>query len=338
MSTEHRQKHPAVVGHVKADKRIVEVFDAAGMQGLSERLSHGNAHRYRLRDPAAAPRGPAPLSRHILRNVGDLQVSAVDERLGTAVGIVEPGIEAFCFCDLRSGAMALTPPGAAEPVVGGPGCGLIHGGEGGLTALTDDRTARTNLWVTRARMEAALSDGLEASVGERLRFRVTVDWAAPGPAAVRRLLLHAEAEFARADGLATNPVALAAFTDLFVQTALRELPHNYRERLLRPQPIAAPRQVRRAEAFMRQQATASIGLADIAAAAGCSVRSLQGAFRRFRGTTPKQALQQMRLELVETELQRGEDTVTAVARRYGFSNVSRFSALYTQRYGRRPRR
>ena len=85
----------------------------------------------------------------------------MSERLGMAVRIVEPGIEAFCFCDLRAGAMALTPLEAAEPLVGGPGRGLIHGGEGGLTMLTRDGTARTNLWVGRARMEAALAARLQ---------------------------------------------------------------------------------------------------------------------------------------------------------------------------------
>ena len=67
---------------------VVEVFDATGMRELSERLSQGNAHRYQLRDPAAAPPGPMALSRHVLRNAGDLQVSTVAERLATAVGIV----------------------------------------------------------------------------------------------------------------------------------------------------------------------------------------------------------------------------------------------------------
>ena len=320
------------------DALVVEVFDGAGLRELSELFPYGNAHRYRLRDPAATPFGPVAMSRYINRKAGDLQVSAVTEQLGTAWGLVEPGIEAFCFCNLRSGAMALTPPGAAEASVGGPGQGLIHGGEGGLTALTEDGTARTNLWVTRVQMEAALSAGLEDRLREPLRFHTAVDWAAPGAAAVRRLLLHAEAEFARADGLTAQPMALAAFTELFVQTALRELPHSYSERLLRPQAVATPRQLRRAEAFMRQEAAAPIGLTDIAAAAGCSVRSLQDAFRRFRGTTPSQTLRQIRLERAAADLQRDEDTVTTVARRYGFSNISRFSALYLQRYGRRPGR
>jgi AraC-like DNA-binding protein len=316
---------------------VVEVFDAAGIHGLSERLSHGNAHRYRLRDPAAAPSGPAALSRHVMRNAGDLQVSAVAERLGTAVGIVEPGIEAFCFCDLRSGAMALTPPGATEPSVGNPGHGLIHGGEGGLTALTQDGTGRTNLWVARARMEAALAAAV-GDVRERLRFQTSVDWSMPGPGAVRRLLLHAEAEFARENGMATHPVALAAFTDLFVQTALRELAHNYSERLARPAALATPGHLRRAEAFMRAQAKAPIGLPDIAAAADCSVRTLQNAFRMFRDTTPYRALQLVRLERARDDLHQGEEPVAAVARRYGLSNVGRFAASYARQFGEWPRR
>ena len=322
---------------MKPDTRVVEVFDAAGMRALSERLSQDNPHRYRLRDPAAAVHGPAVLSRHVLRHAGELQVSAVTERFGTAVGIVGPGIDAFCFSDLRSGEMALTPAGAAEPSLGGPGRGLIHGGEGGLTALTQDGTTRTNLWVRRSRMEAALIAGLEEPPRERLRFATSVDWSAPGPGAVRRLLLHSEAEFAREDGMATQPLALAAFTDLFVQTALRELPHNHASRLLRPVGVAAPAHLRRAEAFMRAQAGAAIGLTEIATEAGCSVRTLQNAFRLFRETTPHKALQAVRLERAREDLSRGEGPVAAVARRYGFSHPGRFAATYARRFGVTPR-
>ena len=320
------------------DKLVVEVYDAAGMQELSERLSHGNAHRYRLRDPASAPTGSSAVSRHTIRNAGTLQVSAVAERLGTAVEIVEPGIEAFCFCDLRSGSMALTPPGATEPVVGGPGHGLIHGGEGGLKALTQDGTARTNLWVGRARVEAALTASLGEASRERLRFDPSVDWHAPGPDAVRRLMGDAEAEFAREDGMAAQPIALTAFTDLFVQTVLRELPHNFRERLRRPVGVVTPGHLRRAEAFMRARADTPIGLADIALAAGCSVRTLQNAFRLFRDTTPHRALQRVRLERARETLRRGDEPVAAVARRFGFSHVGRFAASYARQFGERPRR
>ena len=320
------------------DALVVEVFDAAGLRGLSELFPYGSAHRYRLRDPATAPSGPAMMNRYVNRSSGDLQVSVVAERLGTALEVVNPGIEAFCFSDLRAGAMALTPPGAAEPLVGRLGHGLVHGGESGMTALTQDGTKRTNLWVDRARMEAALTSGLEKVLRERLRFDPVVDWSAPGPNAVRRLLLHVEAEFARPDGMATQPVALAAFTDLFVQTALRELPHNHRDQLLRPSPVATPGYLRRAEAFMWAQAEAPIGLAEIAAAAGCSVRTVQNAFRVFRDTTPHRALQAVRLEQAREALQRGEETVTSVARRFGFSHMGRFAALYARRYGERPRR
>ena len=187
-------------------------------------------------------------------------------------------------------------------------------------------------------MEAALATALGEPLTERLRFETSIDWAAPGPGAVRRLLLHAEAEFAREGGIAAQPVALAAFTDLFVQTALREVPHNHRERLLRPAGVATPAHLRRAEAFMRAQAEAPIGLPDIAAAAGCSVRTLQNAFRLFRGTTPYRALLLVRLERARNDLRRGEEPVAAVARRYGFSNVGRFAASYTRQFKERPQR
>lgn len=328
-------KPPSV--RMRPDSVAVEVFDAAGLHALSELFPHGGPHRYKLRDPAEVPSRAVALSRYSNRSAGDVQVTAAAERLGMALEIVEPGIEAFCFCDLRSGAMALTPPGAVEPAVGRLGHGLIHGGEGGMTALTANGTARTNLWVSRARMETALAT-LGEELRKPLRFDPAVDWAAPGPSAVRRLLLHAEAEFAREDGMATQPLALAAFTDLFVHTALRELLHNYREQLQRPAGIAIPAHLRRAEAFMLAQAEAPIGLQEIALAAGCSVRTLQNAFRLFRDTTPHRTLQAMRLERARDDLRRGSETVAMVARRYGFTNSGRFAASYARRFGDRPRR
>ena len=48
--------------------------------------------------------------------------------------------------------------------------------------------------------------------------------------------------------------------------------------------------VRRAEAYFRDRADQAVRMEDAAMAAGCSVRALQQAFHKFRGTTPHAAL------------------------------------------------
>ena len=319
-----------------AQLTVVEIANVAGFDALTEQLPN-KRHRYRLRDPASVSAGELPLCRHVLRRAGCLQINRVDELFGTEVGIEEPGIPAYCFATLHSGAMALFLPGRAEAVEGGPARGLIHGGQDGTRALTQNGTVRTNIWVAHAAVERAMS----AQLGEVLRtpviFRPEIDWTAGAGLSVQRLVVHAAAEFERPDGMSVQPLALAAFTDLFVQAVLTGLPHSHSERLLQARATATPRHLRRAEAFMRASADQPVNLADIAAAANCSVRSLHSAFGQFRETTPHKALQTIRLERAAADLQRCEETVAVVARRYGFSHPGRFATLYARRYGQRPR-
>jgi AraC-like DNA-binding protein len=62
------------------------------------------------------------------------------------------------------------------------------------------------------------------------------------------------------------------------------------------------------------------------------------AFRRFRDTTALGALRDIRLRCArEALLQAGDDEPTrAIARRFGFTNPSRFIAAYGRRFGEHP--
>jgi transcriptional regulator GlxA family with amidase domain len=83
----------------------------------------------------------------------------------------------------------------------------------------------------------------------------------------------------------------------------------------------------------------AIGIADIAAAAGVTVRALQTAFQRHLGTTPLGHLRRLRLDEVRTELlaaDPSERTVAAVAARWGFHHHGRMTAAYRELYGELP--
>jgi transcriptional regulator GlxA family with amidase domain len=62
-------------------------------------------------------------------------------------------------------------------------------------------------------------------------------------------------------------------------------------------------------------------------------------FRRHLDTTPLQYLRRIRLHYAHHELlaaDRRNDTVTAIAARWGFMHTSRFAVFYRQTYGRSP--
>jgi AraC-like DNA-binding protein len=99
--------------------------------------------------------------------------------------------------------------------------------------------------------------------------------------------------------------------------------------------------VRRAVAFIEQHPDADISVADIAAAASVSIRTVQVAFRRHLNTTPMAYLRTVRLDQVHRELLTSDAsngaTVADIASRWGFYNHSRFATRYRRAYGVRPR-
>lgn len=98
--------------------------------------------------------------------------------------------------------------------------------------------------------------------------------------------------------------------------------------------------VRRATAFVEDNAGEPIGLTEIAAAARVGPRSLQEAFRRHLDTTPMAYVRQVRLSRAHRDLLAADAaagaTVAEIATRWGFAHHGRFSALYRERYGRSP--
>jgi len=154
-------------------------------------------------------------------------------------------------------------------------------------------------------------------------------------ATIRRMSDFLFAELEHSDTLLTNEIAIRSFEDNLALSVLLGLPHNYIERLGRQKAAAAPGNVKRAEEFMRANASVPLTIVEIAQAAGCSVRALQVAFQRFRGTTPMVALRRIRLEEARTEMLRAgrAESIARIAAGHGFSTPSRFAQFFRRTYG-----
>ncbi|QNE36954.1 helix-turn-helix transcriptional regulator [Leifsonia shinshuensis] len=105
--------------------------------------------------------------------------------------------------------------------------------------------------------------------------------------------------------------------------------------------VAVPATIRRAIAYMEEHIAEPIGLLDVAEASRLSPRGLQDAFHRIVGVSPMQYLRSLRLSAAHADLLAADivhqDTVTAIAHRWGFSHVPRFAAAYRTQYGEYPR-
>ena len=99
-----------------------------------------------------------------------------------------------------------------------------------------------------------------------------------------------------------------------------------------------PRSLQTALDYIMANLRGPLMLADIAAAAGISVRSLQDRFRRDLGQTPVQFLIDQRLERAHRDLLSPGNTlsVAAIGRRWGFAHPSDFGQRYRKRYGCTP--
>lgn len=108
--------------------------------------------------------------------------------------------------------------------------------------------------------------------------------------------------------------------------------------LLDARPPGSSSQIRRAQEFIHANFSEPLSVAAIAAAALCSVRSLQAGFRKHYGLTPLEYLRDLRLDLARyLLLSRSADTpVSGVAYDCGFSHLGRFSQLYRARFGELP--
>jgi AraC-like DNA-binding protein len=93
--------------------------------------------------------------------------------------------------------------------------------------------------------------------------------------------------------------------------------------------------------YIHAHAHEALTVADIAEAAGISVRGLQDSFQRVLDHTPMGYVREVRLAEAHSELRASDpDTasVASVARRWGFVHMGRFSADYAARYGQYPRK
>jgi transcriptional regulator GlxA family with amidase domain len=146
------------------------------------------------------------------------------------------------------------------------------------------------------------------------------------------------AELAESDTLLANETAIRSFQEHLLLCLLLGLPHSHSERLSRQQTAAAPANVRRAEEFLRANAEEAVTIEMVSQAAGCSVRALQLAFRRFRNTTPMEALRHIRLWQAREEIarSRGSQSVLDVALKFAFANPGRFAGHYKRAFGELP--
>jgi AraC-like DNA-binding protein len=305
---------------------------------VSERFpTPSRMYKYRLRDPALwRMRFETPIFGLAIRSAGGILASHGENRFATDIAIDGEADEYFGFATIRRGHMTLRQNGGEATATATHGLAYRTGADTRF-AIGDD-CLRTNVFLKVAEVARVLEHLLDARLRKPLAFRPIVDWNGGLATSLKRQLDVVIDEFRRPDGMVDNAVALASMTDLVTRLVLVAAPHNHSEQLEAGKAGAIPVYVRRAEDFMRAHCAEPIRMVQVAAAAGCSLRTLEEAFRQFRGTTPLGALHGIRLDQVRAELRLGaaHEPIAVIARRHGFTNASRFVGAFRRRFGETP--
>jgi len=294
-------------------------------------------YQLRTRGLPRATQGPV-ISTRGASGLGDLDVAYIKDRFSTVMSIRDAGLPDYCLTSLSRGGVSYRGPVSKLTGEADRATGLIYRGLPDTHLAATDKHERLAIWIPAHRMKERLAALLDKPGGDDLEFDPFIDWNSGPGQSLKRLMRLLTEELASPHSFASSAIACESFTDLLLYTLLRSQPNTYSLRLSRPAGFAIPGTIRRAEEFIRSRAEQPIALHEVANAAGCSVRSLQLGFRKFRDMTPAAAIRQARLEAAREALTFGEDagSVIEVACQFGFTNPGRFSGLYKAAFGVSP--
>ena len=197
-------------------------------------------------------------------------------------------------------------------------------------------TAKIAVRIDRSLVERVCAQRLGHALDSPVEFDAAMPLDAGTGADWRSLVDFLCQQLSLGNSLFQHPMVRAQVEELIATTLLLGQPHRQRDELLAPARAVAPRYVKRAEEYVVAHADQPIGIADIAAHAGVSARALFSGFRKYRNTSPKSLLNQVRLQRVRAALLEGGETVTQAAVHWGFFHLGRFSAEYRRHFGELP--
>ena len=230
---------------------------------------------------------------------------------------------------LHRGSPSIVSPGAAAIFVP-EGDAVVRWGEGAQTVCVNfDRCA----------VDDALSAALGREVLSQIEFDTTISTTTYEARAWTNMLAMLVEQLFRPDSLLSQPLVTMPFVDCLVRGLLMVAGHPHRTALKQETPRPAPQAVRTVIELIEAEPALPWTVSTLAARGYVSVRSLQAGFQRYTGVSPMVYLRQVRLRHAHQDLLRSDpsiETVTSVAARWGFNDLSRFGALHKARYRETP--
>lgn len=292
----------------------------------------------RLQGPfIARPRASAPAQATQVRAASCGSIALSNFKFGTTIDIVPHGLGGAILVTTAVHGMA----GMAvcgKTVGTGPGGTFISQEEDAPTFLYEPDTEVLKLRFERRRFESACIKMYGRIPAEPLHFHTQMT--RPDGARRWEALLHYVVATVNAAGeIPLGEAEAASMEELLMLTLLSVQPHNADPRYASPVRTVSPRQLRFAVDYIHENLDSDISLGDIAAAAGCSIRSLNRSFQHASDTSPMQYVQKLRLERIRAELlglKSHDRTIADLAYQWGYRHLGEFNRKYRDSFGETP--
>lgn len=265
-------------------------------------------------------------------SIGQLELATLS--FGASVNLEQAGDRPFVLVttQIRGHSEVRT---ATESAAGGPGFIVVDSAGQSVSKSFSDDSQRCNVRIDQAVIEAKCAELLQRPLNRPLRFS-----AFGGNHAVVQQRWFALLQMLLGHTQHSQPARLIVrnIEESVLLHLLLEHPHSFSAALHQDKPDVVPRHVKRAEDYMRANASEPITLEMLARQAGCSIRSLNQGFQQFRETTPMRFLRQIRLEGAHADLRQenAASQITEIALRWGFGHLGRFASEYRNCFGELP--
>ncbi|GAA2613099.1 transcriptional regulator [Paractinoplanes durhamensis] len=225
---------------------------------------------------------------------------------------------------------------AGHEVMADPSTAAVFGPGKPVYTRHDGNSAELAIKIERAALEQELAGLLGRPVEGPIALPPAIDLSSGPSHAWSRLVRLLRDELEYPETLICHPLIAEQLRSSVLSGLLLSVPHQFHAELTGPAVAGPPRAIRRVVDAIHDEPERAFTVADLAAIAGTSVRSLQEGFRRHVGATPMAYLQQERLTRVHETLRRSDPlrvTVATVAHRWGFAHLGRFASAYRGRFG-----
>ena len=181
-----------------------------------------------------------------------------------------------------------------------------------------------------AAMRQVLEELLQRPAQQSIVFETRVSTHQGPAAAWWRLVKYLLVEMEQARHLFGHGSIARDIEKALIKSLLVSQPNNYSDELAVLSQARCPEYLSRARQYMQTHAADDVDLDEVGQAVGVSRFKLYEDFKKHFGVSPTSYLKRFRLEAVRQALLEGgrNENITAVAMRWGFNHLGRFSADY----------